>query len=185
MEHWAPVELVRRAIARNELAVDELLRTIWTRAFRLATTVAGSATLGEDAAQEACVVVHRKLGGLRSAEAFDTWVYRVVMREAARARRRQSRLHEELPIPIPRDDTASMDIWRALESLPADLRDVTVLFYFGALKTGEIAAVLRIREATVRTRLTRARQRLRGELRDYDDASCFRNNTNEVATHAV
>ncbi len=184
MEHWAPVELVRGAIARDERAVDELLRSIWTRAFRLATTVTGSVALGEDAAQEACVIVHRKVAGLRAAEAFDTWVYRVVMREAARSRRSQRRSHDDAPIPIPRDDTASLDIWRALESLPADLRDVTVFFYFGALKTGEIAAVLRIREATVRTRLTRARQRLRGELRDYDDSFFIRNHTSEVATHA-
>ena len=184
MEPWAPIELVRRAIARDERAVDELLTRIWPRAYRLATTVTGSVALGEDATQEACVVVHRKIAGLRAAEAFDTWLYRVIMREASRARRHQSRFYEDLPCPIPCDDTASLDVWRALGTLPVDLRDVTVLFYFGALKTAEIADVLRIREPTVRTRLTRARERLRNDLREYDDASFFHIHTNEVATHA-
>lgn len=68
-------------------------------------------------------------------------------------------------------DTASIDIWRALAELPPALREVTVLFYFDDLKTEEIAGILSIPHATVRTRLARARERLRALLGDYSDTA--------------
>ena len=45
----------------------------------------------------------------------------------------------------------ALDVWRALSALSPELRDVTVLFYFDDLKSEEIAAILRIPHATVRT----------------------------------
>jgi RNA polymerase sigma-70 factor, ECF subfamily len=64
-----------------------------------------------------------------------------------------------------------MDVWRALAALSPQLREVTVLFYFDDLPTDEIAGILGIPHATVRTRLLRARERLRSLLGDYDFGS--------------
>jgi RNA polymerase sigma-70 factor (ECF subfamily) len=63
-----------------------------------------------------------------------------------------------------------VDVWRALATLSPELRDVTVLFYFDDLKSEQIAAILGLAHSTVRTRLARARERLRGLLDDYKDA---------------
>jgi pyrimidine operon attenuation protein/uracil phosphoribosyltransferase len=54
----------------------------------------------------------------------------------------------------------------ALSDLSPQLRVVTVLFYFDDLKTQDIARILRIPHATVRTRLARARERLKSMLGD-------------------
>jgi len=116
------------------------------------------------------VIVHRKVGGLRNTDAFDAWLYRIVMRESARVRRRLEptgqRLFDGF---IENDGATTLDVWRALAALPPALRDVTVLFYFDDLKSNEIAAILGIAHATVRTRLARAREHLRGLLEDYGD----------------
>ncbi len=63
----------------------------------------------------------------------------------------------------------TVDVWRALAKLSPELRDVTVLFYFDDLRSNEIAGILRIPHPTVRTRLARARERLRGLLDNYVD----------------
>ncbi len=57
-----------------------------------------------------------------------------------------------------------MEVERQVRSLPDKLRLVVVMFYTGQMSTGEIARQLKIPEATVRSRLSRARKRLRGEL---------------------
>ena len=130
----------------------------------------GDRSLAQDAAQEACAIVHRKIGSVRSAAAFDTWLYRIVMREAARVRRRnQAAGRPAFERSFAGDETIAMDVWRALATLTPELRDVTVLFYFDDLTGEQIALVLRIAHATVRTRLARARERLRGLLDDYRD----------------
>ena len=171
MPRWAPPELVTAARAGDAEAVELLVSAVWPRCFRLAATLIGERSLAEDAAQEACATVYRKVRSVRAPEAFDAWLYRIVMREAARVRRRhESALrtaYESLPVAA--DDTVAIDLWRALGRLSPELRDVTVLFYFDDLKSEDIAAALRVPHATVRTRLLRARERLRGILRDYDD----------------
>jgi RNA polymerase sigma-70 factor (ECF subfamily) len=76
-----------------------------------------------------------------------------------------------------------MDVWSAVAELPPELRDVTVLFYFDDLKSIDIASILGVAHATVRTRLARARERLRGLLDDYvDDA---RPTHKEITQHAI
>ena len=54
----------------------------------------------------------------------------------------------------------------ALASLPAVCRSVLYLFYYEGYKTREIAKILNVREATVRTRLVRGRKLLREELKE-------------------
>lgn len=182
MSRWAPPETLAAAVSGDAEAADRLVAAIWPACFRLAASLIGDAALAQDAAQEACVIVHRKIAGLREAGAFDTWLYRIVAREASRLRRR----HADAPLApeegLAIDTAASLDVWRALAALSPQLREVTVLFYFDDLKSEEIAQILRVPHATVRTRLARARERLRQTLGDYDVHSHA--SRHEVPQHA-
>jgi len=169
---WGPPELVSSALNRNERAVEELIAAIWPGCFRLAATILGDRDLAQDAAQEACVIVHRKIGSLRSPEAFDAWLYRIIMRQTAQVRRRQ-RVSDRVAglAPSAADDSTAIDVWRALAELSPEFREVTVLFYLG------------VRHATVRTRLARSRAKLRHILGDYEDR--LDPMTGETPQHAV
>jgi len=172
LERWAPPEIVTAALTGESAAVEQLVAAVWPACFRLAGTVIGDRSLAQDAAQEACAIVLRKIRTLRSAGAFDAWLYRIVMREAGRVRRRLAAREEHRgELSTQSDDSATIDVWRALDTLSPELRDVVVLFYFDDLKSEEIATVLRIAHPTVRTRLARARERLRGILGNYGDES--------------
>jgi len=183
MEHWASGELVSAARNGGEPEIERLIVAIWPRCFRLAVAVIGDRDLAQDAAQEACVIVHRKLRSLRSAQAFESWMYRIVMREASRARRRNRPVDVQIyERSCGADNEVAVDVWRALAHLSPSLRDVTVLFYFRDLKSEEVAAILRIPHATVRTRLARARERLRTVLGNYMDEP--KTESEEVTQHA-
>jgi len=170
MGRWAPPEVVADALRGDEDAADRLVCAVWPRCSRLAASIIGDWSLAQDAAQEACVILHRKVRGLRSVAAFDSWMYRIVLREASRVRRSNAPFEQLAEHCEGVDAAVSLDVWRALATLPPKLRTVVVLFYFDALTSEEIAGILRVPHATVRTRLLRARDRLRGLLRDYDDA---------------
>lgn len=168
MGQWASPEIVARAVNGSETAVEELIAAVWPGCFRLAVMVTGDRGLAEDAAQETCVIVDRTVRGLRCIEAFDGWLYRIVMRESARVRRRRGQVAEPTEDGTVVDGTLSLDVWRALGALSSELREVTVLFYFEGLRGEEIAAALRVSHGSVRVRLSRARERLRSLLSDYD-----------------
>jgi RNA polymerase sigma-70 factor, ECF subfamily len=161
MTRWAPEDLVAAAIAGRESAAEQLLAAIWPACFRLAASLIGDRALAQDAAQDACVIVHRKIRTLRSTGAFDAWMYRIVARESSRIRRRHAPDAPSYDQGFSSDSTEAMDVWRALAALSPQLREVTVLFYFDDLPTDEIAGILSIPHATVRTRLLRAREHLR------------------------
>lgn len=171
MGRSAPHDIVTAAIAGDVTAAERLIAAVWPTCFRLAASVTGDTGLAQDAAQEACAIVHSRIATLRDPAAFDSWIYRIVVREARRLRRRhQDGASTVFERGFETDDAAAMDVWRALAALSPALRDVTVLFYFYDIKSDQIASILGIPHATVRTRLARARERLRGLLYDYGTA---------------
>lgn len=60
----------------------------------------------------------------------------------------------------------NLDLYRALQQLPPKCRVVVHLFYYEGYSSREIASILHIREATVRTRLVRARKLLKQQLKE-------------------
>jgi RNA polymerase sigma-70 factor, ECF subfamily len=168
MGRWASHDVIARALSGSDLAAEELVAAIWPGCFRLAMMVTGDRGLAEDAAQETCVIVDHKIHSLRHVEAFDAWLYRIVIRESARVQRLRGQVAEPAEGVTLIDGTVSLDVWRALAALSGELREVTVLFYFHGLSGEEIAAALRISHGNVRVRLSRARERLRSLLSDYD-----------------
>ncbi len=179
-----PGELVDAARTGGRDEIEMLLRAVWPDAYRLARAIVGDDQPAEDAAQEACIIVYRTIASLRTSAAFRTWFYRIVVREAAEIKRRRSRV-EPAPdaSPSAHDQTARLDIGRALSGLGHKLREVVVLRYFEDLSSPEIASILGIPEGTVRFRLMIARQRLRPILGDYSERSSH--SSGEARTNAI
>lgn len=65
-------------------------------------------------------------------------------------------------------DIDSMYVWETVARLPQKYRDVIYLFYHEQYSTEEIADILDISTPNVRTRLKRAREILRKEVKDYE-----------------
>jgi RNA polymerase sigma-70 factor (ECF subfamily) len=179
-----PPELVAAARTGERDEIELLLRTVWPDAYRLARSILGDDQPAEDAAQEACIVLYRTIASLRSNAAFRTWFYRIVVREAAAIKRRRSRAEPALKETMSAaDQTAPIDVWRALALLSHKLREVVVLRYFEDLSSPEIASVLGIPEGTVRFRLMIARQRLRPLLGEYNER--FSQSSGEARINAI
>lgn len=161
-------ELVEAARTGNAASIEHLIESIWGDAYRLARAMIGETSGAQDVAQEACISVYRSITALRSADAFRTWFYRIVLREANRYRKRRMRSETEWTVVAQTPDRAALiDLWRALATLPHPLREVVVLHYFEDLSSREIAPILRVPDSSVRFRLMIARRRLRAMLGDH------------------
>jgi RNA polymerase sigma-70 factor (ECF subfamily) len=151
-------------------------------AFRVAYSVLRQREDAEDVAQEAFVRAHRSFRQLRDRERFRAWLVRMTWRMALdrqRAdRRRAMRELAALPGPEPRagDPAVAREreerLWAAIEGLPEKLRLTIVLAGIEGHDVREVAALLRLPEGTVKSRLFLARKRLREALSWMaDDAS--------------
>ncbi|HEX3670657.1 MAG TPA: sigma-70 family RNA polymerase sigma factor [Candidatus Cybelea sp.] len=164
-------------------ALDALIEQIWPDAFRLSFAILHDRGLAEDAAQEACATIARRLDSLRANSAFSVWSCRIVARHAldvARRRPRTLSLADAGACVAPAAGADALDLHAALASLDPRRRAVILLHYYAGLSSGEIAGVLGVSPATVRFHLMRARAALRRAL----TVSISPPSANEVLTDA-
>jgi RNA polymerase sigma-70 factor (ECF subfamily) len=146
---------------------------------RVAAALVGLAD-AEDAAQEAAVRAWQAWGSLRDRTALRPWLLRITVNVCRQWQRsgfgRRARLVEPLPDdsaellavldadPGASDHTGALDLRHAVNALGEEVRVVVVLRYYAGMNATEVADVLNIPPATVRTRLKRALDQLRQTL---------------------
>jgi len=173
--------LVVAARAGDQRAYAQLLERHQAVAFRAAYLIAGSRADAEDATQEACVKAWLALASFRTTDPFRPWLVRIAINEA-RNRRRASGRREGLALRIaagsrePRLATSAETEALGGEEREQLLAAVTALGeadqlviaarYFLGLSEAETAAVLRLRRGTVKSRCSRALERLRARLEE-------------------
>ena len=172
-------ELVERARKGDVGAYEELVRMYQRLAGRVAYVVSGSAADAEDAVQEAFVKAYQALGRFRTGAAFRPWLMRIVANEAIN-RRRSARRHAVLvarsaegrPVEdaVPSPEGAALareqerELLAAMNRLRPEDRLVVAYRYWFDLSESEMAEAMGCRPGTVKSRLSRALDRLRNEL---------------------
>lgn len=127
----------------------------------------------EDALQNTIIKSFQKINSLEKNEYFRTWIIRILINECNGILRKNKRVahldnNSDTDTEIYSDSYENMDLTRAINSLSEELRITTVLFYFEDMSLKDIASVLKIPEGTVRSRLTRARVKLREVMSEVE-----------------
>jgi RNA polymerase sigma-70 factor (ECF subfamily) len=178
------IETIKAAQSGNEAALSELAKSIRPHVERQLARYPVSEEDCRDLTQSTLMQVVRRLDSFRGDSSFSTWLFRITANEALMLmrshRRHRARLVEGLELEeldafpqtsYPQDDVASAAnserdarVREALEDLPAAYRDVVIAHYHHDLGLQEIADRLNVSESAVRSRLHRARSRLRSVL---------------------
>lgn len=176
-----------RAGDRAEFA--QLVEVYSGLVYRLGLKMLANPQDAEDLLQETFIKAYRHLPGFDGRSSLSTWLYRIATNEALMVlrRKRPEMISVEEPLVGEHEDQEPLQIvdWccipeeelmsaegrvyldQAIEKLPAGLRVVFLLRDIEGLSTRETAEVLEISEMAVKTRLSRARLRLREELSVY------------------
>jgi RNA polymerase sigma factor (sigma-70 family) len=171
-------QLVARAKRGDTDAYEELVHTYQGIALRTAYLLAGNAADAEEAAQDGFVKAYRSMWRFRPGAPFKPWLLRIVANEARNRRRSAGRRAalalratqepsgEAAPSPeaVLLDGERREELLAALNRLPEHDREALACRYFLDLSEAETAAALGIRPGTVKSRLSRALDRLRTEL---------------------
>jgi RNA polymerase sigma-70 factor (ECF subfamily) len=168
-------ELVALARRGDGDAYASLVRAHSDIAFRTAMLITQDAAEAEEAAQDAFVKAWRALAKFREGEPWRPWLLTIVANEA-RNRRRSAGRRQALALRLaPPDDTGSAEsavlatesrttLLAALGRLREDDRLVLGCRYLLELTEAETAAALGVKPGTVKSRSSRALERLRGEV---------------------
>jgi RNA polymerase sigma-70 factor (ECF subfamily) len=182
-------ELSLEALKSGDRAeFGRLVETYYEVIYRLAIKMMGDSQDAEDVLQETFLKAYRHLKGFGGRSSISTWLYRIATNEALMLLRRKRDIvsldesleteeGEQEPLQIvdwcclPEEELVSAEAQKhldqAIQGLPPNLRVVFVLRDIQGLSTQEVSEVLNLSETAVKTRLSRARLRLRQDLTDY------------------
>lgn len=165
-------ELLAAHVAGQEGAFDEIVRRYAERLWLLAFRTLDHREDAADAVQETFVSALRGAARYRGDSEVSTWLHRIVVNACVdRIRRRRARRLEPLAghdLPTPRDGVddhlTRLTVADALARLPEGQRLAVVLVDVHGFSISETAAILGVREGTIKSRCARARGRLAGLL---------------------
>ena len=167
--------LVRRAAHGDAAAWEPLVLAHQEAVFRLCYLLLGDPDDADDVAQETFVRAWNYLGRFDPARPLRPWLlsiasnlasnrrrsagrYLAALTRAFRSERASSNTIEERS--VQRMDASSL--WTAVQTLSLPDQQIIYLRYFLELSVGETAQALNVPEGTVKSRLSRALERLRG-----------------------
>jgi len=192
-------DLIRRAQAGDVRAFETLVRAHIPRLRRFAKSFSRDSSDADDLAQEALMKIYRSLRSYRFESSFSTWMYRVTknafmdtyrhnlsLERAASAVENDGATKAHAPPP----DAALLEaerrerVWSAIREVAPEFRAVLVLCDVEGMSMSEVAAIEKLPEGTVKSRLHRGRAQLARLLR-YEQVTDKRAAGNQLAATSV
>ena len=143
-------------------AIEAMIQTL----YRVSCTQLRSAADREDAVQEALRRAWEKRYTLRDERYLQTWVVRILLNECDRIRRRSRRAIPSAEVPAVQHGQGDGALKQAVLDLEEGLRLPILLHYIEGYSVAEVARMLRLPQGTVKSRLSRGRERLRIMLKE-------------------
>ena len=135
--------------------------------YRVAKTLLRSDADCADAIQEAIVKAFSGLHTLRRDSYAKTWLVRIVINECYTIMRKEKRV-VSIEDYVPEEEAESTqdysDLYEAVSRLPKEQRLSVALYYMEGYSVKEIVELMETSESAVKSRLARARARLKQEL---------------------
>ncbi len=173
-------QLIQRAADGDNAAFESLVTQYEKLVYSVTYRMTGNREDAMDLSQETFVKVWKSLKFFKFESAFSTWIYRVAGNVCLDFLRRQKRTQSltvsdeevQLDLPDEEQDPAHMfmqkngqeQIQQALETLEPEYRAALTLRAISGLSYQEIADVLGVQSGTVKSRISRGRERLRKKL---------------------
>ncbi len=173
-------ELIRKCKGGDTRFYEPLVRAYEPTGLRLALGIMGNLEDAMDALQEAFVKAYQSLGRFDLSRPFGPWFFQILRnqcRDKLRSRRARFKVEalDARPASRPASSGTSPErlrekaearelLWRGLERIGDDHREILVLKELQGFRYSEIAAILGIPEGTVASRLYHARRALKEAL---------------------
>ncbi|MCC2667604.1 MAG: polymerase, sigma-24 subunit, subfamily [Armatimonadetes bacterium] len=179
-------EAMRRIVAGDNAALAPLFDRHKVRLFGFLYHLVGDRSLAEDLLGETFLRVYRGRARYRAGTGFVPWLFAIArnlaigeMRRRSALKRIQERFLRQAAVDpegwSPEEDEMQEQVRQALLRLPEDQRSALVLKEYLEMDYAQVAQVLGCTEQAARARAYRARNALRGSLREWwegRDASC-------------
>ena len=177
-------DLISSAVSGDVDAYEQIIKLYEKKVFNLALRYVKNRDDALDVSQEVFLQIYQNLDQFRGESQFSTWVYRVTYNKCVDMLRKLQKTQRNVVMST--DDENFFEsasgknsleqeyenrellntVMAAIDTLPQEQRDVVHLRYIKDLSYAQIAEILNIAEGTVKSRINRARLKIK-EISDY------------------
>lgn len=131
--------------------------------FLLAVSIVDDYHDAEDVVAETMLMAYEKIAFLKKEELFRFWLMKILVNNARMLLRKKKRFVfvDEIDSYVSVYEQDISDVWETVLSLDSELKTIVILYYYQGFQVNEIAKILKIPVGTVKSRLSRARKKLR------------------------
>lgn len=145
--------------------LEKMIEKYSDMVYRLALTRTKSKENSEDVYQEVFLRLSKKLPNFESEEHEKAWLIRVTINCSKNLLSSKFlKYKEELKDDITFETKERHDIYYAVQELPLKYRTIIHLYYYENYKINEISKILNIKENTIKSNLSRAREKLKQKV---------------------
>lgn len=169
------MELVEKAKNGDNEAFNELIENNKLKMYKTAKAILNNEDDICDAIQETLISAYKNLNKLKENKFFSTWIIRILINKCYDIIAKNKKVGNVVDISEVQDvktfdkyDSDSV-VAKALNEIDEDLKVVTVLYYYDGFSVKEISEIIDIPEGTVKSRLSRAREKLYILLKDEEE----------------
>ncbi len=145
--------------------IEKMIEKYSNIVYRLALTRTKSKENSEDVYQEVFLRLYKKLPNFENEEHEKAWLIRVTINCSknllnSKFLKNTTQIKEDITF----ETKERHDIYYAVQELPLKYRTIIYLYYYENYKINEISKILKINENTVKSRLSRAREKLKQKI---------------------
>lgn len=164
-------ELVKLAKAGDDAAFADLYRQIYKDMYRYAYYMLNNQQEAEDVVSDTVMDIYQQIKKLRENERFRAWTFKILSNKCKKRKKnfveRREYLETEavnLEWETNHEYEKKQDLKNAFAELSSEERNVISLAVFGGYKSREIGRMLNIKDTTVRSKLSRALEKMRKRM---------------------
>lgn len=131
--------------------------------YRLALGILGNQQDAEDAISETIIKAYENLASLRNNSKFKSWIMTILVNVSKNMLTKKNRilLVDDITVFEGTVKDSQNDIWDSIMALDELHRQIIILYYYDGFSTKEIARILELPKGTVKSRLSRGREKLK------------------------
>lgn len=167
-----------KGIESNPETFESLINSMRVKLYKTAMAILKNDDDACDAIQETLMSAYKNFNSLNNKSYFGTWITRILINKCydiIKQNKKVSSINQMME----KDENASYyDVYKeeslvenVLSKIDPDLKVVTVLYYYDEFSVNEIAEMLNIPEGTVKSRLSRSRDKLYDILKKEEGES--------------
>ena len=161
------VKLVRKSKKGNNLAFSTLIKSYEKDLYKVAIAMTKNDDDALDCIQEAILQAYISIKDLRQDEYFKTWLIKILINKCNALLKKNKKILN-LDVSIAENDKVEqsdrLELKDSINNLDSDLKIVVILYYYEDMSIKDISESLNIPQGTIKSRLSRARSKLKEML---------------------